>query len=492
MALININKQFLKIPWSKKAFSYYILLLLNTFLYTVIFDEPRVQLLNLNQYDTALVIMSAALFNLVLFFLLMLSKWAFIIINPVLFYIGSVGAVYAEKFHLDTTEYSATKFLLHNTIKSSISENTTYTGFITLMFLLGLILGFIRFFFARDKSIIRRGQAFAVIFLIAVICYTNLYNNFNRFTMQPYAFFKGIKNYTVSYLSYKFSAGNRKDKINGIKTDDNITGVVILIDKLSNAHFKDNSSADITDNNLIIFNNVTTDYANNYYTRSAVLTGAAAENINNINNGTSFISIFKNAGYAVEYFAVYNSLLSKDALAYNIVRNDTKNITEKYTNNSPNLFTSIAYLKKFTDNNNGGLFVINAEGSSPIINMRYKDFINNNTNENEYSQYIDYINAYLHETINILKNKKAFIILQGLEGEKYKDGLYSGKDNTSAMIIWVSEQLNNEYDISNIITANKNDTILDDTLFNTLLGCFQMKDTVINNGRNLCRKNNNH
>ena len=283
MALININKQFLKIPWSKRAFSYYVLLLLNTFLYTLIFDEPRIQLLNLDQYNTALLITLAALFNLVLFFLLMLSKWAFIIINPVLFYIGSVGAVYADKFHLDTTEYSATKFLLHNTIKSSISENTTYTVFITLMFLLGLALGFVRFFFARDKSVIRRGQVFAVIFLISVICYTNIYNNFNQFTLQPYAFFKGVKNYTLSYLSYKFSADKRQDKVNASKVDDNITGVVILLDKLSSTPFKyAGSQMPLTSSSVIILDNVTTDYKNNYSTRSAVLTGAAAENINHL------------------------------------------------------------------------------------------------------------------------------------------------------------------------------------------------------------------
>lgn len=490
MAIININKQFLKIPWSKRAFSYYILLFLNTFLYTLIFDEPRIQLLNLDQYNTALVITLAALFNLVLFYLLMLFKWVFVIINPVLFYIGSVGAVYADKFHLDTTEYSATKFLLHNTIKSSISENTAYTIFITLMFLLGLTFGFIRFFFARDKSIIRRGQVFAAIFIISVICYTNLYNNFSQFTIQPYAFFKGVKNYTLSYLSYKFSADKRQDKINISKTDDNITGIVILIDKLSNAPFKQaGTQMPLTSSSIIIFDNVTTDYANNYSTRSAVLTGAAAENINDINNCKSFISIFQNAGYNVEYFAIYNSLLSKDALAYNIVRNDTKNITEKYTNNSPNLFTSLAYIKEFTTKNNGGLFVINIEGSAPLISMRYKDFINNNTSDDEYSQYIDYIDAYLHEAIELVKDKKAFIILQGLEGEIYNNGLSENKDNTSAMIVWVSEKLNQEYNTADIISSHKNDTILDDTLFNTLPGCFQMDSSLLNNGRNLCRQN---
>ena len=338
------------------------------------------------------------------------------------------------------------------------------------MFLLGLALSFVRFFFARDKSVIRRGQVFAVIFLISVICYTNIYNNFNQFTLQPYAFFKGVKNYTLSYLSYKFSADKRQDKVNAVKVDDNITGVVILLDKLSSTPFKyAGSQMPLTSSSVIILDNVTTDYKNNYSTRSAVLTGAAAENINDINNSKSFISLFKNAGYNVEYFAVYNSLLSKDALAYNIVNNDTKNITEKYTNNSPNLFTSLAYIKEFTAKNNGGLFVINAEGSAPLISMRYKDFINNNTTDEEYSQYIDYIDAYLHEAVEILKDKKAFIILQGLEGEKYNNGLSESKDSTSVMIVWVSDKL------------NKNDTVLDDTLFNTLPGCFQMDNAVYNN-----------
>ncbi len=331
---------------------------------------------------------------------------------------------------------------------------------------------------------------FAVIFLISVICYNNIYNNYNQFTLQPYAFFKGVKNYTISYLSYKFSADIRQNKINASKTDDNITSVVILIDKLSNAPFKQTGyQTHLTNGSIIILDNVTTDYANNYSTRSAVLTGAAAENINDINNSKSFISIFQNAGYNVEYFAVYNSLLSKDALAYNIVKNDTKNITEKYTNNSPNLFTSLAYIKEFTVKNNGGLFIVNAEGSAPLISMRYKDFINNNTSDDEYCQYIDYIDAYLYETIKLLKDKKAFIILQGLEGEKYNNGLSESTDSSSAMIVWVSEKLNQEYNTADIISAHKNDKVLDDTLFNTLPGCFQMDNAVSNNGRNLCRKN---
>ena len=63
MALINLNKPFLKIPWSKRAVSYYILLLLNTFLYTLIFDEPRLMLYEYSPKDIALIIICAAFLN---------------------------------------------------------------------------------------------------------------------------------------------------------------------------------------------------------------------------------------------------------------------------------------------------------------------------------------------------------------------------------------------------------------------------------------------
>ena len=127
MALINMNKSFIKIPWNKCAVAYYILLLLNTFLYTLIFEEPRIVLHNFSQQEMALTIILVSIFNLFIFFLLMVFKWVFVIINPILYYIGAVGFIYADKFHLDTNIYSAPKFLLHNTISSSISSNLSYT-----------------------------------------------------------------------------------------------------------------------------------------------------------------------------------------------------------------------------------------------------------------------------------------------------------------------------------------------------------------------------
>lgn len=488
MALINLNKPFVKIPWSKRAVSYYILLILNTFLFTLIFDEPRIKLFEYSQNQMALIITCAALFNLFLFFILMVYKWVFIIVNPVLFYFGAVGAVYADKFHLDTNLYSAPKFLATNIIASSISTDFESSAFITFMFLLGLILGLIRFFFAKDRSVIRKGQIFALIFIISSITYTVLYDNYKNFKIQPYAFFAGTKDYAVSYIVNSFQSKKRIDALSLKKSDDNITGVIILLDKLSSYPFTNNSEAMpvINKENIILFNNVKSEFANNYYTRSAVITGATAEKTMSYKDNTSILSILKNAGYNTLYIGLYNSLLAKDNYHYNIIKYNTENIYEIKTNNSPNLFRSVSFIDDFVKKNNGGFILVNAEGSSPFINMRYKDFIAYDSADS-YKDYLLYINAYINELIKILKDKKSFIIVQGLEGENYSNNL-STFNKESIMMVWVSDMLEKEYNTRNTIISHKNDKILDNTIFNTTLGCFNMQGSGIDNGSNLCRK----
>lgn len=488
MALININKPFMKIPWSKRAVSYYLLLLLNTFLYTLIFDEPRILLYNYSPKDTALIIICAALFNLTLFFILMLSKWVFVIVNPVLYYFGAVGIIYADKFHIDTNILSAPMFLFHNTITSSISSNFTYSLLITLIFLLGLFLGLIRFFFARDKSTVRRGQAFALIFIISTVSYSYMYNNYKDVSIQPYAFINGAKNYAVSSIINSFHAGSRKDMVSLAKTDDNITGVVILLEKLSSKPLIENTSSMpvISKENIILFNNFKSEFNGNLTTRSAIMTGTTAENTSNYTENTSFMSVIKNAGFNVEYIGIYNTLLAKDNHNYHIIKNDTDNIYEIETNNSPNLFRSISYVSEFIEDNNGGLIVINAEGSAPVINMRYKDFIALNADD-EYHNYVTYINAYLTELINQLKHKNAFIIFTGLEGENYSDNI-STYDKGSPLMVWVSDSLENKYHTRSRINSHNLDKILDDTIYNTVLSCFELSGSGIKEGSNLCRK----
>ena len=483
MALINMNKSFIKIPWNKRAVAYYILLLLNTFLYTLIFEEPRIVLHNFSQQEMALTIILVSIFNLFIFFLLMVFKWVFVIINPILYYIGAVGFIYADKFHLDTNIYSAPKFLLHNTISSSISSNLSYTIFITSMFLLGLFFGLIRFFFAKDKSVIRKGQIFAFIFIFASISYSFLYNN-----IQPYAFLKGAKDYLVTSLIYKIQFKDRKDMITAQKTDDNITGIVILVDKISNKLYSSNNKA-ITfmiKENIIKYNGFKSEFNNNNITRSAVMTGAAADKINNYTDSTSFISVLKNAGYNTAYIGIYNSLLSKDNYNYYLVENDTENIYEQQTNNSPNLFRSISYINDFLKSNKGGIIVVNAEGSAPYIEKRYKDFITT-TSENEYDNYISYINAYIKEVISLLKDKDAFVIIQGLEGETVNNGI-SVQDEESVMLVWVSDTLENKYMTRSRFQSNIDDKILDDTIYNSVLGCMELNGNGIKSGSNLCRK----
>ncbi len=490
MSLIKINKPFLKIPWNKPAIAYYVLMTLNTFLYTLIFDTPRIYLYNLTHKEEALILLLFALFNLFLFFLLMLSKWVFIIINPVLFYIGAVGYIYADKFYIDTDMYSAPTFLLHHTITASNPITIYHYIFLISMFLTGLSLGIIRFIFAVDKSVIRRGQAFAFIVIISIFSYTYLYNNYNHITMQPFAFIKGVKDYTVSSISYKIYAGKRQNISSAVKTQDNITGIVILLDKLNKDIFTKYNSYLTKQYDFITFSNFKTEFTNHYNTRSAVLTGATADKINNIINNRSFMALFSNAGYKTGYVGIYNSLIAKDNLNYSIIKKDVMDIYEEYTPKSPNIFRSLYYLDDFLKNNDGGLFLINIEGSSHIISNRYDSFIETQDEHDTYKNYASYIDAFLYEVISSLKDRPSFIIVMGLEGEIIKDNRVFQNEKTSSMTIWVSKNMERLYNTKTNILSNMNDMIFNDTLYNTIQGCFMLKNKDINNGRNLCRVQN--
>ncbi len=487
MALINIDRPFLNIPWSKRAAAYYILLLLNTFLYTLIFDTPRLDLYNLSNKEEALILLLFALFNLFLFFLLMLSKWVFVIINPVLYYIGAKGYIYADKFYLDTNMYTAPRFLLQDTITNSASYHISTTIFITAMFFLGLILGLIRFLFARDKSVIRRGQAFAFIVIISIFSYTYLYNHYNYITMQPFAFLKGVRDYTAGYIYHSFTNSKRENKDSASKTQDNITGVLILVDKLNKDIFNNKDNSLISDYEFIIFNNFKSDFANQYSTRSAVITGASAENMENIMGNRSILSLFKNAGYKVDYVGIYNSLTAKDPFNYKIIKNDMDEIHEENTYAAPNLFSSLTYLENFLNNNKGGLFVVNAEGSSPLIKDRHNCFMDN-TNDNITENYKSYLNGFIYETIEYLKKRDAFIIIAGMEGEIINNNTALQPEKATVMNIWVSDSMEKNYGAKTSILNNKNDAVFTDTIYNTLQGCFQMESKTLNNSRNLCRK----
>ena len=61
-------------------------------------------------------------------------------------------------------------------------------------------------------------------------------------------------------------------------------------------------------------------------------------------------------------------------------------------------------------------------------------------------------------------------------------------DKYFSQISIVNRLIYNEYNIRKNILSHLDNTVLDDTVFNTLAGCFQMKNGVINQGRNLCRQ----
>ena len=88
------------------------------------------------------------------------------------------------------------------------------------------------------------------------------------------AFLSGAKNYTVSSIIYSFQTSDREDNIKLTKTDDNITGVVILLDKLSSIPFKENPDIMpvIKKEKIILFNDIKSEFNSSMNTRSATKT----------------------------------------------------------------------------------------------------------------------------------------------------------------------------------------------------------------------------
>ena len=195
--------------------------------------------------------------------------------------------------------------------------------------------------------------------------------------------------------------------------------------------------------------------------------------------GNEFETVLNNIEQLAESGVPVNIRLNQDV-------NNTENLFEIETNNSPNLFRSISFISDFIKDNKGGLIVVNAEGAAPVINMRYTDFISINS-DNTYNNYLTYINAYMKELINQLKNQDAFIIFAGLEGEEYNNDI-STPNNTSAMMIWVSDSLEAKYQTRSRILSHNTDKILDDTIYNSVLGCMELNGNGIKSGSNLCRK----
>lgn len=498
----NMSKYriFTKTPWDRKSAAYYILLALVSIFYAAFLDGSRIDIIAYSPKDWALLATSAGLYCLPLFFLLMLSRWAFLICTPILFYIGSIGRIYASEYFLNT-HYKTAPLFFDNTVVSSIAKNPENAAFIAIIFVSGLVAGFVRFLYARDTSTTRKGQAFAVILILAGAATAFVRESYPDFTPQPYAYIGSMQKYATERMSdliFK-TARTKSEAIAG----DNVTGVIIFIDKLSN------DSAYMNKNDMLISRQFSQNFGSQRHNLLSALTGAGKEQPKGLTEFPTILSDFKNAGYETAWFTAYNQFIMPDKYINKMAKtqtakhlrktlepgNETSTYRIKANEGSPNPFLAMDSLKKFAKNNTKGLFVISIDGTAPKISERYDDIFHTGKEpetdvEKAYANYTCQLEALVSETAVRLKGKEAFIIIAGLAGEEISDN-NDFKKNTfqpadSILGLWLSPELKAKLDVEKISEKLKEQTT-PDMVYHTALGCAGIKSESIDGVRNLCK-----
>ena len=478
---MNKYKIFTKTPWDKKAAIFYTLLLFLSIIYALFFDAPRVDATTYGKNATLLIVACASL-CLPLFFLLMLSRWVFIVIAPLLFYIGAVSRVYAVNYLLNVTPNTAPLFF-NNSVIGKFAENPENAAFLGGMFTLGLAAGFIRFFYAKDAYVIRKGQAFAIILILAAIGADFLRKNYPQFTPQPYAYVGAMQKYaTEKVMNYFFYPKFIETTAN--KGDD-VLGIIIFADKLS-------SDADYsgfeTSEKFYVNKNFSPNFINFRHNFLSAFTGAGKNNPNGVTDGELLISILKKIGYPTEWVGLHNKFIIKNDFINRIAKKTVEKYSLKENFGYPNPLLAIENIDEFIKNNTKGFLVIFSEGTPPKIAERYGDFflhgdkvVKDNV-EKAYTQYIMQTKTFINEIKNRLEDKKAFIILAGLEGEEiidYNDFKNTGKNVLpSVFALWVSPSLEK--------AIKHQDSITVDYLYHTVLGCAGITSPNLDNTKNLC------
>lgn len=484
----NMSKYriFTKTPWDRKSAAYYTLLALVSIFYAAFLDGARIDIVSSNPKDWALLATSAGLYCLPLFFLLMLSRWAFLICVPILFYIGSIGRIYASEYLLNT-HYKTAPLFFDNMVVAAITKNPENAALIAIIFALGLVAGIVRFVYARDTSTTRKGQAFAVILILAGAATGFVNEKYPDFTPQPYAYIGAMQRYATERTSDLIFKTKRTNS--DAQAGDNVTGVLIFVDKLSN------SSIYMNKNNMLMSRNFTQNFGSRRHNLVSGLTGASKEQPNGLTEFSTILADFKKAGYETMWFTASNQFIIPDININKKAKTNTDIYEIKINEGSPNPFLAMDALGKFTKNNNKGLFILSIDGIMPKISDRYDDIFKTGTRaeidiEKAYRNYTNQLEALVSETAVRLKGRKAFIIMVGLAGEEisnyndFKKNTFQTDD--SIFGLWLSPELKANLDVNKISEKLKEQTT-PDMVYHTALGCAGIKSDRIDDSRNLCK-----
>lgn len=207
---INKYKIFTKVSWDKNSIIYYSLLIFVSFFYGIMFNVDRIKLLSESGNIDILLVLYSISCCLLFFFILMLSKYVFIIFMPILFYIASVSYIYATKLSMDTDKFSSPLFFSYEVI-SHIFYDIKNIIFVSLLVILSVILSIIRVFI-NDSSSIRKGQIFAIIVIVFFSFLSIVREDKKKFSPMPIAYLVSINNHFSDKISNIIFGNKKEDK----------------------------------------------------------------------------------------------------------------------------------------------------------------------------------------------------------------------------------------------------------------------------------------
>lgn len=478
-------KVFTKTPWDTRSSAYYILLFFTSFLYITVFDVVRIDAVTASGAESALLILTGVSYCLGLFFILMLSKWVFIITTPLLFYIGAAGHLYVSNMSLDITRSTAPLFFTNDAV-SLIIKSTADLFFLAGLFIIGLVLGAIRFFYAADHSIVRRGQAFAFIFIVAVGFARTTGNQYPDFNPMPFAYLSSVQNYSAATVMRALFSPVRQSAGNAPSSDD--TDIILInIEKISDTALKSADSWKSVASGLNIFEKVEVCSKDPEEALVCSLTRASKENFQAAIDEKTITTLLSNAGYQTTWVTIANKLVINGKYIEKIAKAEADEYIIRKNDGQPNLFTTTGDIENTLAKSGKQFMIINAEGFSSDIGSRYPEIFNSASDA--YENYMAYLDAFIYEVIKSLENRRAVLMIAGMSGEERDGGnpFIPAADNMTSIIgVWVSPSLEEDKNLSGKISSKKGYTIDQSWIFHSIIGCAGVQYDLLDSSKNIC------
>lgn len=471
---------FTKVPWDKRSIIYYVLLLFVSCLYPALFEGPRIKIIS----ESASLMVASIFCSLFVFFLLMLSKYVFVVSCPILFYLGAISRLYASELHLGTTAKTAPLFTSNETAAFflSSSENGIY---LVSMFFLGLAIGAVRFF-AADSSAVRRGQIFAVIVILAAGSARYMTETDKNFIPMPAAYVTSIQRYMSDGLHRTFFA-KKKEPLKATQGITDTAVVLIVFDRMSDAYFNQKSAMPLAKAiRMNIFTGVEPCSKNTDISMMCTLTKASKEDFSPAVKKGTLLSLFSSAGYETHLINISNRLI-KSSSFISEVKKEAHVHEEIKSAGAPKPFNAVSTIAKILENGGSQFIVVTIEGFLPEVKTRYPEIFNKARHdkdipEAQYLDYMDFADAFIYEVSKKLENKKALILFAGLNGEEAG----SSTDKT-VFGIWLSSALTNEPGINKKIIKNGNINPTQSYIFSSIAGCAGLQSDEIEADKNICK-----